>query len=137
MENYNSEEEKARHQRGVERLEKIRAFLSNKEEVEQVNLTITELTEFVMDIRQRALDGEFVSDEEKELLAQAGERIQQAMKAFQDMRLELGDSLYKQSVAYFYNVKERAEAGDEEAKAIYERLLPGFQKSLLGGSGLN
>ena len=43
----------------------------------------------------------------------------------------LGDELYRNAVAYYYAIKEKALNGNEKAMTIYEDLAPDFEQILL------
>lgn len=46
----------------------------------------------------------------------------------EDMQLILGESIYRQSLAYFENVKRLAKEGDKKAEEIYNDLKQYFEK---------
>jgi len=46
----------------------------------------------------------------------------------EDMQLILGESIYRQSLAYFENVKRLAQEGDKKAEEIYNDLKQYFEK---------
>ncbi len=46
----------------------------------------------------------------------------------EDMQLILGESIYRQFLAYFENVKRLAKEGDKKAEEIYNDLKQYFEK---------
>lgn len=59
------------------------------------------------------------------------ELLKEGLPVIQQVRDYLGEELYRNAVAYFYSIKEKAMAGDQTALAIYNDLDPDFEKALM------
>ncbi len=59
------------------------------------------------------------------------EMVEEGLPLIQQAKANLGEKLYRHSVAYFYAIKEKAMAGDEKALAIYNELAPEFGQALM------
>lgn len=59
------------------------------------------------------------------------EMVKEGLPLIQQALAHLGEKLYRHSVAYFYEIKEKAMTGDEKALAIYNELAPEFGQALM------
>lgn len=66
--------------------------------------------------------------EDFEKVAAISSRLKPLLQNFKDMELILGESLNRQSIAYYENVKKLAKEGDKEAEKIYLDLKTYFEK---------
>ena len=71
------------------------------------------------------------TEEEEGQLKQLADMVLKVKQYMEDAQLVLGDKLYRQSVAYYFHVKELSEKGNEEAKKVYEHLKPLYDAGLL------
>ena len=71
------------------------------------------------------------TEQEEDLLKRFADMVLKIKQYTEDAQLVLGDKLYRQSVAYYFHVKELGEKGNEEAKKIYEDLKPQYDAGLL------
>ena len=76
--------------------------------------------------------------EELELLAEElKKRVYELDTFLLKAKLEVDNRLVRKSAAYYYHVKELAEAGDAEARKVYEDLRPSFEAYLRSSIELN
>ena len=68
------------------------------------------------------------SDEDMEMLKTLKNDLLTLKTQIEDMQLILGESIYRQSLAYFENVKRLAKEGDKKAEEIYNDLKQHFEK---------
>lgn len=66
--------------------------------------------------------------EDFEQLAAITSRLKPLLQNIEDINLILGESLNRQSIAYYENVKKLAKEGDKEAEKIYLDLKIYFEK---------
>ncbi|WP_262148578.1 hypothetical protein [Chryseobacterium foetidum] len=66
--------------------------------------------------------------EDLEQLAAITSRLKPLLQNIEDINLILGESLNRQSIAYYENVKKLAKEGDKEAEKIYLDLKMYFEK---------
>jgi hypothetical protein len=139
MENYDSEDERKLQKSLEKNLQKTRAFFADKETLKFLNDELQEISAKVTDINIRARRGEDISEEDQQFLSDGEKMFRKLLDSFSDMKLILEDSVWKQSVGYFYHIKELAENGNEDAKKIYEEIAPKFREALMEGQeeGLN
>ncbi|WP_379968675.1 hypothetical protein [Epilithonimonas sp. UC225_85] len=62
------------------------------------------------------------SPEELEMLAGITIKLEKLSQTFRDMQLILGESLYRQSLAFYEHVKKLAKEGNKEAEIVYNDL---------------
>jgi len=67
------------------------------------------------------------STEDLQLLAVMGEKFKTLHQKLEDMQLILGESLRRQAMAFYENVKRLAKEGDPEAEKIYQDLSKHFK----------
>ena len=133
MENYDSEEEKKLQKSLKENLKQTRAFFADKETLKFLDGELQEIAVKVNDINLRAKGGEEISEEDQQFLSDGQEMFHKLLNSFSDIKLILEDSVWKQSVGYYYHIKELAENGYEDAKKIYEMIAPKFKDALIEG----
>lgn len=71
------------------------------------------------------------SPEEEEQLKETTALIIKLKQYVEDARLVLNDKLYRQTVAFYFHVKNLAEQGDKEAEKLYHELKPLYNVDLL------
>lgn len=91
---------------------------------EQIKVKLQIVFEFLEDFKNKPNK----TPEDFENLAAITSRLKPLLQDFSDMKLVLGESLTRQSTAYFENVKKLAKEGDKEAEKIYLDLKPYFEK---------
>lgn len=85
---------------------------------QQIKKSLDVISEFVETLKNTPEK----TSEDLELLAGLQTKLKQLNEAFSDMQLILGESLHRQSLAFYENVKKLAKEGDEEAEKIYNDL---------------
>lgn len=68
------------------------------------------------------------SQEDFDLIAQLHEGLKELLQKMEDIKLILDISLYRQSLAFYENVKKLAKEGDKEAERIYNELKIHIEK---------
>ncbi len=68
------------------------------------------------------------SDEDLRMLKEFKNSICALNQQLEDIHLILSESMYRQSLAYFENVKRLAKAGDKKAEEIYNDLKEYFER---------
>ena len=71
------------------------------------------------------------------LLEELKKRVYELETFLLKAKLEVDNRLVRKSAAYYYHVKELAEAGDAEARKVYEDLRPSFEAYLRSSIELN
>jgi len=70
------------------------------------------------------------TDEEIALIYETHKVLNELIESAKNSQLIIGANLLQTSQAFYDNVKNLAEAGDEQAKKIYEELKPLYQAML-------
>lgn len=104
-----------------ESLKKIRNFKPADRQKLETNLI--EICNFVEELSHKPIK----SPEEIELFQNLQLKIPKILQSLEDMKLVLNESLYRQSRAYFENVKKLAKEGNKEAEKIYLDLKSHFE----------
>lgn len=68
------------------------------------------------------------SDDDLKMLKEFKNSICALNQQLEDIHLILSESMYRQSLAYFENVKRLAKAGDKKAEEIYNDLKEYFER---------
>jgi len=128
---YNDKETKEKEERFQELLEKTREFMTqHKEELDkQFNILREKLDPI--------LEKEDKTPEEPAFLDEVYPTMLAILKSIQDMKLILGESIMRQSNAFYHEVKKLAAEGNEEAKKIHENLKPAYEAMLSERMNLN
>ncbi len=103
-------------------LKAIREIPPEAHQIIEQNLLI--VSGFLEDLKNK----EDKTPEDFELLASFNLQLKEILQQMEDMKLILGESLYRQSRAYFENVKKLAKEGNKEAERIYNNLKTDFEK---------
>jgi type III secretory pathway component EscR len=103
----------------------------DKEKIRTISYELSEmLLKVALAVKEYAAMSYRTPDEEMEY-QKLIEVLKAGTPAIQQVRDFLGEELYRNAVAYFYSIKEKARAGDETALAIYNDLAPDFEKILM------
>lgn len=103
-------------------LEAIRSIPPETHQIIEDNLKI--IYEFIEKLKSKPDK----SPEDFELLASLHIKLKELYQSFEDMKLILGESLYRKSVAFYEHVKKLAKDGDKEAEKVYNNLKTNFEK---------
>lgn len=105
----------------------------SKEQIDQLMQSIEILAE---SIRRLAAIPEPTA-EELDMLDKSKKMLLEVTDKLTYMQSLLGESTKRQAYAFFHHVKKLAEAGNADARQIYEDLKPGYQAALSSELGEN
>lgn len=103
-------------------LEAIRSM--PPEAYQQINESLNVISEFVDTLKSNPEK----TSADLELLASLQIKLKLLSETFSDMKLILGESIYRKSLAFYEHVKKLAKEGDKEAEKIYNNLKIHFEK---------
>ena len=103
-------------------LKTVRNF--SKESQQKVEENLIKICDFV----EEFVDNPNKSADEIELFEKIKLQIPIIKQSIEDMKMILNESLYRQSMAYYENVKKLAKEGNKEAEKIYLDLKPYVEK---------
>ncbi len=126
---YDSDEEKKLRESIARKTEQAKAFAADSKNLEQIKNNIELLAAAVEKLREKARY-EKLSEEETGYFIKINETLQRLSQSLSDMDRLIFNDLFAKSHAYFFHVKKLAEEGNEEARMIYEKLLPLFKKAM-------
>jgi len=126
---YDSEEEKKLRESIARKTELAKEFAGNKEAMNKLKESIETLAPFLERLIEKARY-EKLSDEEQELFNKITATLQQVQQSLSDANLLIFNDLFAKSHAYFFHVKKLAEEGNEDARKVYEKLLPSFKQAM-------
>lgn len=97
-----------------------------KKIIEKLFIQLEPITGEMMKLKEQKIR----TTEEEELLKNYAVVLERSMQYISDMQALLGDKLYRKATAYYFHLKDLAEKGNEEARAVYEKLKPLYEDSL-------
>ena len=136
MEHFDSEEERKLQQGMEEHYKRLRQFSDNPELKKDLIEKINQLEDGLAPLIEKNKLGIALTQDEADLIAEILPKIQDMAQRFSDAELLLSHKLLIKANAFFFHVKKLAEEGNEEAKKVYEELLPSYlasQKERLDG----
>jgi hypothetical protein len=89
-----------------------------------------EQVKVLLDTMQSLTNQPELTEEEAALLAKIQNNLPIILENIKAAQSVIGESLLRQSNAYYQHIKKLAEEGDAEAKKIYEDLQPYYQNML-------
>lgn len=128
---YNDEETKNEEEQFKKNLKNVRSFTDKDKEVLTSNL------DKIMATLQKLSNKPELNPDELAVMAEIEMSLKTIMPKVVAMQQVLGESLVRQSNAFYLHIKQKAEEGDEEAKKVYEELKPLYQASLKSNLGDN
>jgi len=75
--------------------------------------------------------------EEIQFINQIKPRIKELYERLLDMHIILGEKVFRNSMGFYENVKKAAEAGDPQAKKIFNEMDPLYKQMLAAQMGKN
>ncbi len=126
---YDSEEEKKLRESIAEKTRLAKEFARNKEAQKIIKDNLEKLIPFIEMLTEKARY-EKLNKEEEEMAAKIVETLKHLQQSFSDANLLIFNDLFTKSNAYFFHVKKLAEEGNEDARKVYEKLLPSFKKAM-------
>ena len=127
---YDSKEEKERAEKLAKKMDAYLELLRDKEFMMHFKTTAENLSNMVETLQEKARY-EPLEPHERELLAFVAEQLPHLKQIAEDGRLILEHVLYQAAVTHYFDLKKKAEQGNEEARAKYEELRPLYEKSNL------
>lgn len=126
---YDSEEEKKLRESIAEKTRIAKEFARDKEAQKTIRENLEKLIPFIERLTEKARY-EKLNKEEEEMAAKIVETINHVQQSLSDANLLIFNDLFAQTNAYFFHVKKLAEEGNEDARKVYEQLLPHFKKAM-------
>jgi predicted DNA-binding transcriptional regulator YafY len=121
---YNDEETRKEQNRFLEQLKAVRSFTEKDAKL------FIEQTKVLLDAMQSLANQPELTEEEAALLVEIQKNVPVILEKIKAAQSVLGESILRQSNAYYQHVKKLAEEGDVDAKKIYEDLHPHYQNML-------
>jgi len=135
MEGFDNKEQEKLSKSIAEKLKLVREHMANLTPEKRALLmdTIAQLEEQMSVLKEKKELGT-ITEQEQKLMDNTVEKLIEVVSTMKDMQLLLHNAMEKKAVAYYHEVKKKAEEGDEAAKKIYEELKPLYQSLLKGNN---
>ncbi|MGE0636566.1 MAG: hypothetical protein AB7P01_09000 [Bacteroidia bacterium] len=130
---YDSEEQKKLRESIAEKTRLAKEFARDKEAMGKLKASIESLVPAMEMLMEKARN-EKLTDEEQDIFDKIVATFQLVQQTLSDTNLLIFNDLFAKSNAYFFHVKKLAEEGNEDARKVYEKLLPSFKKAMGEGN---
>jgi len=131
MEGFDDKEQEKLSKSISEKLTIVREHMAKLTPEKRALITdaITQLEEQMSVLKEKQKLGT-ITEQEQKLMDGTVKKLIEVVSTMKDMQLLLHNSMEKKAVAYYHEMKKKAEEGDEAAKKIYEELKPLYHASL-------